>query len=130
MRNDLSGRELHILAIDDEPAVLEVLDACLREDGHVVEMATSGSEGWARFQTSTWDVVLTDRVMPGMNGDEIAAAIKQVSPETPVIMITGLSPGDRANKASAVDVMLRKPFTSAALHEAIDNARSLCCAVK
>jgi CheY-like chemotaxis protein len=130
MCTEPTGSGLHILVVDDEPVVLDVLAACLSEDGHVVETASGGSEAWDRFRTGNWDVVFTDRVMPGMSGDQLATAIKQASPETPVIMVTGFVPPEDEGRRSPVDVVVRKPFTTDQLLNAIDEARALCWEAK
>ncbi|MBM4405554.1 MAG: response regulator [Chloroflexi bacterium] len=60
--------------------------------------------------------------MPGMNGDELAARVKKVSPKTPVFLLTGF--GDILNasgeKPTNVDMVLGKPVTMAALREAVE----------
>lgn len=118
---------LHILAVDDESAILEVLSVYLAQDGHALEVTEDGDAAWQRFQSDTWDLVLTDRIMPGMTGDQLTTAIKHVSPRTPIIMITG---GTDANsveemKKAGVDVIVRKPFTLSSLRAALAEARSM-----
>jgi CheY-like chemotaxis protein len=109
---------LAILVVDDEPALLLVLETTLREDGHIVGVADNGTEALRLFGERRWDVVLTDRSMPGMKGDALAAAIKQLSPRTPVIMVTGSPP--RVG-CPDVDAIIPKPFTRARLAETISS---------
>ena len=80
---------LRVLIVDDEPSVLEVVSAYLRCDGHVVATAASGREALEKFRRNHFDLVVLDRVMPEMSGDQTARFIKQVNQDIPVIMLTG-----------------------------------------
>ena len=68
-----------------------------------------------------FDLIVTDRAMPEMGGDELAAAIERLSPNTPVIMLTGF--GDlmeaKGEHPAGVDVVVGKPVTLDALADAI-----------
>ncbi|HVM60707.1 MAG TPA: ATP-binding protein [Verrucomicrobiae bacterium] len=112
-----------VLIVDDEPMVSKVEARGLEGVGHTVVQAGSGQEGLERFRTEPFDVVVTDRAMPGMSGDQVAAAIKGMSPSTPVIMLTGF--GDlmaaTGEKPPHVDVVLSKPITLTTLREAVKN---------
>src|SRR5262249_33760858 len=55
---------LHVLVVDDEPGIREVIAAFLRSDGHDVITANDGREGLREFQTKPFDIVVTDRAMP------------------------------------------------------------------
>ena len=71
---------LRVLVVEDEPLVREVVSVYLHEDGHSVETAGNGREGLEKFKGGAFDVVLTDRAMPEMNGDQLAAQIKLLNP--------------------------------------------------
>lgn len=110
---------LHILAVDDNSAALGTLGRMLRTLGHTVELATGGIQGLEKFREGNYDVVLTDRAMPDMNGDQMASAIKELSSSQRVIMLTGL--GDMmgtVDRPQGVDLVLAKPVTLSALREA------------
>jgi len=77
------SRPLRILLVDDEASVRQVFSRLFEADGHIVGVATNGAEGLAQFQASTWDVVVTDRRMPELDGSDLAKEIKQLSPSTP-----------------------------------------------
>ncbi|OGG46231.1 MAG: hypothetical protein A3F84_28745 [Candidatus Handelsmanbacteria bacterium RIFCSPLOWO2_12_FULL_64_10] len=118
---------LRILVVDDEPAVREFVAASLVADGHYVETADDGSDGLQRFHSGQFDLVLTDRAMPRMNGDQLAAAVKAASPQTPVILLTGFGDlmeplGDRP---AGVDLVLSKPVGLRALREGVVQAAAL-----
>ena len=112
---------LRVLLVDDEPMVLELVAGYLTADGHTVETATNGREGLDKFPAGTFDLVVTDRAMPGMNGDQLAAAIKREAPRTPVIMLTGF--GDvmksTGEKPGCVDLVIGKPITEMDLRQAV-----------
>jgi DNA-binding response OmpR family regulator len=78
-----------ILIVDDEALLLEVLEAVFVEAGYEVQCAANGVQGLRAFQQGNWDLVITDRAMPLINGENLARAIKSISPKTPLVMMTG-----------------------------------------
>jgi len=117
-------RPLHILVVEDEPLVREVIEVYLHEDHHLIETANNGREGLEKYRAGTFDLVLTDRAMPEMNGDVLAAEIKKINARQPVILLTGF--GDlmsgAGDKPEGVDLVVGKPFTLNSLREAISKA--------
>jgi CheY-like chemotaxis protein len=107
---------LSILFVDDEPTMLLVMEATFQEDGHTVGLASDGVDALRQFQAKRWDVVVTDRAMPGMDGEALARAIKKISPHTPVVMVTGFTV---PHACRGVDAILHKPFTRAMIAQAI-----------
>jgi signal transduction histidine kinase len=121
-RDDAVCRPLRVLVVEDEAIALEVLVECLTGDGHHVETATNGREGLQRFQAGWFDVVVTDRAMPEMNGIDLALNIKRIAPRKPVIiMLTGF--GDEmalaAEKPPGVDYVIAKPITLGKLRDVL-----------
>jgi len=116
-----SRSSLNVLIVDDEPRVLEVVSAYLRCDGHSVATAASGREGLEKFRQNQFDLVVLDRVMPEMSGDQTARFIKQVNARIPVIMLTGFGAliEVSSSQPAAVDVVLNKPVTLDALRKTI-----------
>ncbi len=116
-----SSRRWHLLVVDDEPAVREVVTEYLAADGHHVETATNGREGLEKFLAGRFDVVVTDQGMPEMSGDQLAAAIKRIAPNSAVILLTGF--GDIMEAAGDqpvdVDTILTKPVTVSAMRQAL-----------
>jgi len=111
---------LKILLVEDEPLVRDVIEAYLSEDAHRVQSAVNGREGLEKFKAGSFDLVLTDRAMPEMNGDKLAAEIKQISPTTPVVLLTGFSDMmGKKNRPEGVDLVIGKPFTMSSLREGI-----------
>jgi CheY-like chemotaxis protein len=107
--------------VEDEPLVREVITVFLEEDTHHVTVAVNGRDGLEKFRAGEFDVVLTDRAMPEMNGDALALAIREVKPRQPVVLLTGF--GDlmarTGEKPAGVDLVVGKPFTLAALRNAL-----------
>jgi nitrogen fixation negative regulator NifL len=117
----MASRPLRVLLADDEEIVRLVVKEYLCGDGHTVVTAANGQECLDHFQRAEFDVVILDRAMPGMNGDQVAAAIKQIKPETPIILLTGFGSIMQASGEipSGIDLVLAKPVTIAALRSAL-----------
>ena len=116
-----SKSALNILVVDDEARSREVLMAYLRTDNHSVATASSGREALEKFRRRAFDLVITDRAMPEMNGEQTARFIKQANQSVPIILLTGFSgqTGDENLKPAEVDVVLNKPVTLDALRRTI-----------
>lgn len=106
-----------ILVVDDEAMVLDSLRMTLDHYGYEVETASSGPEALDKLGREEFDVVVTDRKMPDMTGDQLAAFIKQQKPNLPVIMLTGYPPDRRP---ADVDVIVLKPFSTVGLRATIE----------
>ncbi|HTS20045.1 MAG TPA: response regulator [Verrucomicrobiae bacterium] len=115
---------LHVLVVDDEPMVREVITEYLAADGHQVLTADGGRDGVAKFKKDEFDLVLVDRAMPDMNGDQVASAIKSVDSNTPIVMLTGFGSMMEATseKPAFVDLVIGKPVTMVDLRAALANA--------
>lgn len=119
---------LKILVVDDEPRVREVVSEYLRVDGHKVVQASDGIEGLKQFDEASsegrFDLVITDRAMPGITGDELARAIKQIAPGKPIIMLTGFGRLMQGigELPEGVDLVIAKPVTITTLRQAIAKA--------
>jgi two-component system invasion response regulator UvrY len=81
---------IRILVADDNPAVRRYLRGVLeqQDDWQVSDEASTGAEAVQRFQTGHHDVIVLDFQMPEMNGLEVAQQISQLSPKTPILMVT------------------------------------------
>jgi signal transduction histidine kinase len=119
--DDAAAQPLHVLLVEDDPLARISLMAQLSSQGHRVAAATNGVEGLARFSADRFDLVVTDRAMPGMGGDELAASIASSAPGTPIIMLTGF--GDlmdaRGERPAGVGAVVSKPVTLDTLAQAI-----------
>lgn len=112
---------LRILVVDDEHMIRYVVAELLRQDGHIVNVAESGLRTLERLEQDTYDLIITDQVMPGINGQQLTAMIKARKPEIPVIMLTGF--GDmmkaRGETPAGVHALLTKPVDARTLSEAV-----------
>jgi PAS domain S-box-containing protein len=121
-----AGRGEHVLTVDDEPALVDLLRDQLQELGYRVTSHTSPVEALADFLSRPldFDVILTDLTMPGMNGADLAERILRVRPDLPIVMATGYGHVMTEERAREIGLrpLLYKPFSMAALGEAIQDA--------
>src|SRR6476646_821717 len=107
-----------VLAVDDQPTNLRLLDAVLTPRGHCVLTAASGAEALALLETEDIDIVLLDILMPEMNGYEVCRRIRS-NPATeflPVVMITASGSEQRlAALEAGADDFVTKPFDKSEL---------------
>ena len=117
-------RKLHVLVVDDDQSLCDVAEASLTNDGHTVEIAYDGKMALNLLKEGHFDVVLSDKAMPEINGEQLAAAIHLTLPDLPVILMTGF--GDlmktAADKPPHISEILSKPFTLAMLRTALNHA--------
>lgn len=78
--------------VDDEAPVRQMLRDVFRSFGYEVTVAGGGEEALRLFAEGDYDVVVTDLLMPGMNGWEVIARLRRAAPRLPVIMLTGSAP--------------------------------------
>jgi PAS domain S-box-containing protein len=107
-----AGKKARILVIDDEETVRSILFKILSMENHQVTVAESGREGIRLFKEKEFDIVLTDLGMSDISGWEVCKAIKAISADFPVGMITGWEAEiDPAKlRDSGIDFVLPKPF--------------------
>jgi ATP-dependent Lon protease len=110
-----------VLVVDDEPFVCDAVKMMLAFDGHDVVTTNDAKEALEIFDKEKFDLVITDYAMPGMKGDELAAAIKAKSPQQPIVMITAYAEmlQSSGKKLTGVDFLVSKPFLLEHLREAI-----------
>lgn len=110
-----------ILVVDDEPFVCDAVKMMLAFDGHDVVTANSAREALGVLDKEQFDIVITDFAMPGMKGDELAAAIKTRLPSQPVVMITAYAEmlHSSGRQLPGVDYVVSKPFLLEHLRNAI-----------
>ena len=120
-------RALRILVIDDDELLRESMRAILEREGHSVSVAPGGRSGLEAFsavaqQAERFQVVITDLGMPHLDGRAVAAAVKSISPDTPVILLTGWGQHlrDGNDVPAYVDCMLNKPANLSELRAALD----------
>ncbi len=114
----------HVLVIDDEPALCEVLGELFSNAGYTVESCAGGREGIERFQTTHFDLVCTDLRTEDLSGWEVIRAVKESGRGTPVMLLTGFREQLRQDQIeeSGVDAVMGKPFT---LQQVMETAQRL-----
>ncbi len=114
-----------LLLIDDEKPTRKVLGLYLRSKGYEVTTAADGREGIELFQQEKPSIVLTDIKMPGTDGLEVLKIIKQMHPETEVIVITGHGDVDVAIRSLELEAsdFITKPIANEALSVALKRAK-------
>ncbi len=86
----------HILVVDDERSICELLEIAFRKEGHRVEVATSGEAAKRRLESQIFDIIISDIRMPDMCGVELLRFAKEVSSSCVFILITGVPTLDTA----------------------------------
>ena len=113
---------VQILVVDDEAIVRQSIKMLLEHDGHGVWAVDSGEAALAELTQRKFDLVITDYSMPGMQGDELVARIRQLIPDQPIIMATAFVQEYKTfGEASGyADALLLKPFSFDELRGAIE----------
>jgi two-component system response regulator PilR (NtrC family) len=86
----------HLLIVDDERSICELLEISFRKEGHKVEVASNGEAAKRRLAGNLFDIVVSDICMPDMDGVELLRYCKEMSPATVFILITGVPTIDTA----------------------------------
>jgi len=106
------AQKLSILIVDDEEDILNVLKLILTKEGYQVDTALDGKQALQLFRKNSYDIVLTDLRMPEMDGIELLERIKEIRPETEVLIMTAYASVESAvlaMKKGAADYIV-KPF--------------------
>lgn len=109
-------RKTRILAVDDDPHVLQFLKRALEDEGFVVAVAANGESALAQLPEADPDIILLDIRMPGLDGYQVLERIRKIS-NVPVLMLTGLdgvTPIEHSFELGADDY-IRKPFLTEVL---------------
>ena len=110
--------------IDDEPVIHDVLTQLLTAEGYEVELSSSGEEALEKFPSHSFDVILLDLLMPGLDGIETLKRIRRVDPRAAVIIITAYGSVESAIEAMKIGALdyVQKPFKHADLLLAVEKA--------
>jgi CheY-like chemotaxis protein len=102
-----------VLIVDDQEPIRELMRFYLEREGCEIHEAGSGPEALLLFTHGGWDVVITDRVMPSMSGDELAANIRRLDRNVPIVLVSGSV--DPQVDTFRFDAVLPKPFSKQVL---------------
>ncbi len=119
-----NGEKTAILVLDDETIVLKRLGPALEKAGYAVEVFSRSADAFNRIQQTTFDIVITDLKMDGLDGMQFLAEVKDRSPDTEVIVITGFATMETAKASFQKGVFdfLAKPFKLGEILETVRKA--------
>jgi two-component system response regulator PilR (NtrC family) len=103
-------RVIHV--IDDEPVIHDILGQLLSSEGYEVEISKSGEEALEKHSSQSFDVILLDLLMPGLDGIQVLKAIKKIDPKAVIIIITAYASVESAIAAMKIGAYdyIQKPF--------------------
>ena len=107
-----NGRKTRVLILDDEPIVCKRLKPAFQKAGYEVEAFTDSAQAMARVEEEKFDIIITDLKMEGIDGMQFLTHIKEIAPETGIIVITGFATAETARQSlreGAFD-FVAKPF--------------------
>ena len=111
------------MLIDDDARVREMLREVMTAFGCEVDVAADGRTGLTKFQQRSADVVITDLLMPGLNGLQVAAELRVLHSTVPIILITGFADDAAVHEARRLGLrVVYKPIGVRTLRAAIDAA--------
>ena len=113
-----------ILLVEDEEMVRETLRETLLTHDHRVDVACNGAEALRLFETSQYDLVITDYSMPGMSGLDVARAVTGRDPSVPVILLSGWTIQNEPEriKKTGIGFVLTKPCPMRKLLQTVQEA--------
>ncbi len=116
----MSGR---ILVVEDDADTADYVNKGLREAGYTVEHVADGRDGLYLASSSTFDAVVMDRMLPGMDGLSVVKALRAGGVETPILILSALAQLDERviGLKAGGDDYLTKPFGFSELHARIEN---------
>ena len=115
---------MYILVVEDDARVARLVARGLTEAGHRVDLAEDGDEGLARAESSAYDLIVLDVMLPELSGIEVAREVRRAKVKTPILMLTARDavPDRVLGLDAGADDYLTKPF---ALEELLARVRAL-----
>ncbi len=113
---------IKVLVVDDEPLIVKGLRFSLEQDGYEIDCAYNGEEALKKFQTSNFDIILLDLMLPGISGEQVCSTIR-TSSMIPIIMLTAKSADEDkiTGLEFGADDYMTKPFNIAELKARMKN---------
>jgi DNA-binding response OmpR family regulator len=115
---------LHILVVDDDPGVRNILASILRRADHEVMCACDGEEGWEALCSGSYDGMITDHDMPRLSGLDLIRRVRAVPSNIPIILVSGQMPREEMDFTELVSpgMALEKPFSFREVFEVVNRA--------
>jgi DNA-binding NtrC family response regulator len=122
----MNSSKLRIMVLDDEPIVCKRLKPALEKQGFEVDAFTQSSEAMEQIQEVTYDIIITDLKMKGVDGMQLLSEAKRRSPDTEVIVITGFATMETAKESfhKGVFDFIAKPFKLSEIQEVVSRAEA------
>jgi two-component system, NtrC family, nitrogen regulation response regulator NtrX len=120
-------RKAHLLLLDDDPSTLASLSRAFRLAGHEATVSDNAARALELLRSETFDLILSDVVMPGKNGIEFLEDLKKAGVKTPVVLVSGEANIEMAVQATKLGAMdfLEKPLSTDKLLVTLENAMRL-----
>jgi len=121
------ARKAHLLLVDDDPNTLASLSRAFRLEGHEATVCDNAARAVDLLRTETFDLILSDVVMPGKSGLELLEDLKKAGVKTPIVLISGQANIEMAVKATKLGALdfLEKPLSTDKLLVTVENALRL-----
>jgi two-component system, NtrC family, nitrogen regulation response regulator NtrX len=118
------AKKAHLLLVDDNPNTLASLSRAFRMEGHEVTVCDNANRAMELVRTETFDLILSDVVMPGKTGIEMLEELKKAGVKTPIVLVSGQANIEMAVKATKLGALdfLEKPSSTDKLLITIENA--------
>ena len=113
---------MHILMVEDDADLCSAVEIHLKKAGHTADMAHDGEDGLHFALQNAYDLILLDRMLPGMDGLELVSRLRKAGITAPVLMVTAEAKRDQIIEAAQAGVngYVVKPFTAQVLKEKIE----------
>ena len=105
--------KVKILIVDDEPLIRDALAFKLTKDGYEIDTAEDGEKAIEKVEATSYDMIISDVMMPFISGFELLKILKERGTEAPVLMLTSLNSENAVLKAfdMGADDFMTKPFS-------------------
>ena len=120
-------RKIKLMVVDDEQVVLDSVAKILKKEGYEIVGISSAPEALSSIRSDPPDIILTDLMMPEIDGLQLMKEVAQIAPQIPMIMITGYATINTALQATELGAFdyVTKPFTRAELKAVVARAADL-----
>ncbi len=112
---------INVLVIDDEKDIRENISNILKKHDYHAVTIDNVVDAEDMIRNKKWDIIISDVMIPHLGGFELVDVVKQISSDTPVILVTGMDKDILNTTSTRADIILTKPFTGKQLIDAIES---------